>query len=97
LEAPDESSEVDPSGMTFDTEGFLYVATSLGIQICDQAGRVVAILNPPVGSDGLGNVFFAGPNLQWLYATDGETLYRRLMKHRGAETWNPVKPPQPRL
>jgi hypothetical protein len=97
LEAPDESSEVDPSGMTFDTEGFLYVATSLGVQICDQAGRVVAILNPPLGSDGLGNVFFAGPNLQWLYATDGDKLYRRLMKHRGAATWNPVKPPQPRL
>jgi len=36
-------------GMAFDTEGYLYVATNLGVQVCDQAGRVNAILNPPPG------------------------------------------------
>jgi hypothetical protein len=33
--------------MTVDAEGYLYVATSYGIQICDQAGRVNAIIAKP--------------------------------------------------
>lgn len=98
LETPDESSESDSGGMTFDTEGFLYVATAIGVQICDQPGRVMAIVNPPPGiSDGVNDVFFAGPNLQWLYVSASDKMYRRLVKHRGAGTWSPVKPPQPRL
>jgi len=53
-------------------------------------------INPP-GRDGVSDVFFGGPNMQWLYVTDGDKIYRRSMKHRGATTWAPVKPPQPRL
>ena len=93
LEAPDESSETEASGMAFDSEGFLYVATKLGIQVCDPAGRVNAIVNPPPG--GSNDVFFAGANLQWLYTTDGESWYRRLMKRHGVAS--PAKPPPPRL
>ena len=58
---------------------------------------VNAIVNPPPGSGGTGDAFFAGPGLQWLYTTDGDKMFRRLVKHRGAESWNPSKPPQPRL
>jgi len=50
LETPDESSKTEASGMAFDTEGYLYVATNLGVQVCDQAGRVNAILNPRRGA-----------------------------------------------
>jgi sugar lactone lactonase YvrE len=82
--------------MVFDTDGYLYVATNIGVQVCDQPGRVTAIINPP-GSQGLSNVFFAGPGFQWLYVTDGDKVYRRPVKHRGAGPWNAVKPPQPRL
>src|SRR5207244_2233074 len=96
LETADESSETDAGGMVFDTEGFLYVATKLGVQICDQPGRVMAIINPP-SRDGVSDVFFGGPNMLWLYATDGDKIYRRPMKHHGATAWAPVKPPQPRL
>jgi hypothetical protein len=42
-------------------------------------------------------VSFGGPDLQWLYVTDGDKVYRRLVKRRGAEAWNAVKPPQPQL
>ena len=63
LETPDDSSESEAGGMTFDTEGFLYVATRLGVQVCDQPGRVVAIINPP-RSAGVSDVFFGGPNMQ---------------------------------
>ena len=96
LETPDLSSETDAGGMTFDTEGFLYVATNLGVQVCDQPGRVMAIISPP-SSEGVSDVFFGGPNMQWLYVTDGDKVYRRPLKRRGATSWTPVKPPQPRL
>lgn len=96
LETTDESSETDSGGMVFDTEGFLYVATILGVQVCDPLGRVTAIINMP-GNEGASNVFFGGPEMQWLYATDGNKIYRRPVKRRGAGPWNVVKPPQPRL
>jgi gluconolactonase len=82
--------------MTFDTDGFLYVATNLGVQVCDQPGRVMAIINPP-GPGDVSDVFFGGRNMQWLYVTDGDRVYRRPVKRRGAVAWNPVKPSQPRL
>src|SRR5439155_11070890 len=55
-----------------------------------------AIINPP-RSAGVSDVFFGGPNMQWLYVTDEDNVYRRPVKRRGAVAWNPVKPPQPRL
>src|SRR5262245_1115748 len=42
LETTGESSEPDPGGMAFDSDGFLYVATTLGVQVCDPLGRVTA-------------------------------------------------------
>ena len=47
METPDESSESWASGMAVDSKGLLYLATSLGIQICDEQGRVVAIIHTP--------------------------------------------------
>jgi sugar lactone lactonase YvrE len=76
LEASDDTFETDPGGMAFDSDGLLYVATSLGVQVCDRQGRVVTILNPP-GKDGLTSVFFAGSKREWLYVTDFERIYRR--------------------
>ncbi|GAB4468347.1 MAG: SMP-30/gluconolactonase/LRE family protein [Armatimonadaceae bacterium] len=35
-------------GTAVDTNGWLYVSTDAGIQVCDQAGRVNAIIAPPV-------------------------------------------------
>ena len=46
LEAPDESA-TGAAGMVLDSEDFFYVATNLGIQVFDPAGRVMAILQPP--------------------------------------------------
>ena len=83
LEAPDESAETDAGGMTFDTAGFLYVATMQGVQVFDPAGRVVVILKTP-GKDAVNNVFFGGTDLQWLFVTDGDRIYRRLTARRGA-------------
>ena len=82
--------------MTVDTEGYLYVATRAGLQICDQAGRVVAILNKPQEAP-LTNVLLAGPQLQTLYVTAGDKVYKRQIRRKGVLPWAPVAPPRPRL
>lgn len=96
LETPDESSASGADGMTIDTEGHLYVATRVGVQICDQTGRVVGIINKPHGGP-LSNVVFGGPDLDTLYATAGDRVYKRKLRRKGVYSWQPVKPPVPRL
>lgn len=96
LETGDESSASGADGMTLDTEGHLYVATRIGIQVCDQAGRVVGIINKPQISP-LSNVVFGGPELQTLYVTAGDKVFRRQVRRKGVVPWAPVKPPTPRL
>jgi len=83
LETGGESSAPDPGGMAFDSEGLLYVATKLGIQVCDRLGQVIAIIDVP-GSDGAASVFFGGPGLQWLYVTEWDKIYRRPVNRPGA-------------
>src|SRR5204862_1367532 len=100
LEIPDEV-ESGPlrsgaDGMTVDADGFLYVATKLGIQIADPAGRTVGILRKPDKSDP-SNVVFGGPDLQTLYVTSGDKVFRRPIKKKGTFPWVPVLPPRPRL
>ena len=100
LEIPDEVESgllrSGADGMTVDSEGFLYVATKLGIQICDPAGKVVGILRKPDGRDP-SNVVFGGPDLQTLYVTSGEKVFRRWIRRKGTLPWVAVKPPKPRL
>jgi sugar lactone lactonase YvrE len=83
LETAARSSETDAGGMVFDSEGSLYVATKIGVQVFDERGRLMAILDSP-SSEGLSNVWFGGPGLQWLYVTDGDKVYRRPVKRHGA-------------
>lgn len=96
LETADEATGAGADGMTVDTEGYLYVATSIGVQICDQAGRVAAILNKPQAGP-LSNLVFAGPGLDVLYATAGDKVYKRQLRRKGVVAWTPVTPPRPRL
>ena len=66
----------DAGQILFDAKGYLYVATAVGIQICDQNGRVRAILSLPSGS--VESIAFAGNNL---FAIAGGKLYvRRLLR-----------------
>ncbi|HWC17659.1 MAG TPA: SMP-30/gluconolactonase/LRE family protein [Terriglobales bacterium] len=96
LETPDDSSQSLADGMTYDTEGFLYVATKLGVQVCDQPGRVNAIISNPQDAS-LSNVVFGGPDMQWLYVTNRDKVYRRHMLRKGSVSWNLIKPPMPQL
>ena len=82
--------------MTLDSEGHLYVATTLGVQICDQAGRVVGIINKPQPGP-ISNVVFGGADLRTLYVTAGDKVFRRQLRRKGVFPWTPVKLPAPRL
>ncbi|HEX3227832.1 MAG TPA: SMP-30/gluconolactonase/LRE family protein [Pyrinomonadaceae bacterium] len=94
-----ESDAADGSGadgMRVDRDGRLYVATRLGIQVCDQAGRVNAIIPTPNGR--VSNVTFGGETFDVLFATCGDKVYRRKLKVKGAQAWDaPNKPAAPRL
>ena len=96
LETLDESSAPGADGMTLDTEGYLYVATRLGLQVCDQPGRVVAIINGPSAA-AISDVALGGPNLRMLYVTSGGTVFRRRIQRQGVPTGTLVKPPVPQL
>jgi sugar lactone lactonase YvrE len=47
LHLPPEGTETSADGMTVDTNGRLYVATNVGVQVCDPLGRVQLILAKP--------------------------------------------------
>ena len=92
----DDSSASGADGMAFDTQGHLYVTTRLGLQICDQPGKVVGIIAKPQETS-LSNVVFGGPDLQTLYVTSRDKVYRRQVRRKGVVSWEAVKPPQPGL
>jgi gluconolactonase len=96
LETPDDPLDAAADGMTFDSEGYLYVATNGGIQVCDQAGRVTAIIGKPQPS-ALANVVFGGPLLDTLYVTAEDKVYRRVVRRRGVFPWRILTLPRPRL
>ena len=74
----------DAGQILFDAKGYLYVATSVGIQICDQNGRVRAILALPRGS--AESIAFAGNRL---FAISGGKLYVRKLHRSGTHNGLP--------
>lgn len=97
LHLKDNEVESGADGMTVDSLGRLYVATNAGIQICDQPGRVNAIIPKPQRAK-LTNVTFGGPNLEYLYVTCEDKVYRRKTQVTGIiSSAHPVKSPRPRL
>jgi len=96
IHAPDTADDTQADGLKTDRDGRLYVATRMGIQVCDQAGRVNAIIPTPNGK--VSNICFGGENFDILYATCGDKVYKRKVKVRGANAWDkPNKPTAPRL
>lgn len=86
LQILDENSEVGPDGLAVDTEGFLYVVTKLGVQVCDAAGRVAGIINFPQGVRA-GDVTFGGRDFDTLFVTAGRKVYRRKLRRQGTLPW----------
>ena len=96
LHVPDTADDSGADGMRVDRDGRLYVATRMGLQVCDQAGRVNFIIPTPNGK--ISNLTFGGENNDTLYATCGDKVFKRKVKVKGAHAWQvPNKPASPRL
>lgn len=89
----DVRSQAD--GMAVAKDGWLLVATAMGVQICDQPGRVHLIVPAPIGERHPSNVALSGNTL---YATCGGKVFKRTVRLEGAQPWAaPVKPEKPKL
>ncbi len=96
LHETDADDQSFADGMKVDVNGLLYVATRLGVQVCDQAGRVNLIIPTPNGR--ITNLVFDGEKFDTLYATCNDKVYRRRLHTTGANAWAPpLKPAVPRL
>jgi gluconolactonase len=86
----------DAKGLCVDTDGRLYVATALGIQVCDQAGRVNFIIPTPQQAC---DVCFGGKDLAELFIACGDKIFKRPTKVHGLVSGQmaPVKPAAPKL
>ena len=72
----DDSRPLDIQTITFDGKGNLWAVTNLGIQVCDQNGRVRAILRMPPDIGAVNEITISGGYL-WLL-TDTWNWRRRL-------------------
>lgn len=96
LHMPDTADYAGADGMCVDSAGRLYVATRMGVQICDQAGRVNCIIPTPNGR--CSNLCFGSAKFDVLVATCGDKVYQRKVKATGANAFAPpFKPTAPRL
>jgi gluconolactonase len=95
LHMPDSADTAGADGIRVDRDGRLYVTTLMGIQVCDQSGRVNCIIPTPNGK--VANLCFGGADFQTLFATCGERVYKRKVKVNGANAYQPpIKPKTPR-
>ncbi len=89
LHMPDIPNESGAEDMAVDTLGILYVATRMGVQVCDRNGRVRAILPLPTPCGPVRSVCWGGSMFDTLYATDGNKVYSRKLKVPGYAQWTP--------
>ena len=89
LHMTDVPNDGGAEDLAVDTHGNLYVATRMGVQVCDQNGRVRAILPLPTPCGPVRSLCFAGEHFDVLYVTDGQQVFTRCLKVRGFAAWSP--------
>jgi enterochelin esterase-like enzyme len=78
-------ADADGSGarsVAFDSEGHAYVATTIGVQICDRNGRVIGILPLPENAPAQA-LAFGGEGFHTLFVLSQGKLYARQLKATG--------------
>ena len=96
LHTPDTADDAGADGMCVDTDGRLYVSTRMGIQVCDQAGRVNCILPTPNGK--VSSLCIGGERFDTLFAACGDKVFKRKLNVHGQPGWaEPIKPAPPKL
>ena len=97
LHLPDAATRSGADGMAVDADGRVYIATSLGVQVFDQIGKCHAIIPAPY-PEALTNVEFGGADMDEMYITNGDRVFKRKTKVKGVVSWKPpIKPAPPRL
>lgn len=84
LHNTDNHNHTPYGNIAFDTKGNLYIASPIGIQVCDQNGRVRAILALPGAGRKVEAIAFIGNSL---YARCGGKLYVRKVNATGWNSW----------
>ncbi len=80
---PAEVLDSGGDGMSSDSDGRYYVATKLGVQVFDPTGRPCGLLGMPPGKSAISSCALAGPDLSYLYVTQGDAVYRRKVQAHG--------------
>jgi enterochelin esterase-like enzyme/sugar lactone lactonase YvrE len=98
LHKPDTRENAGTTGLAVDEAGRLYAATAMGVQFCDQAGRVNGIIPLPGGVAAAG-VALAVAGEPTLYAATADgTVWARKIKPLGKATFTgAIKPAGPKL
>lgn len=76
LHNDDNSRPLDIQSIALDGNGNLWAATSMGLQVCDQNGRVRAILRLPLGCGAINEISIGEGNV-WIHSANGD--WRRRM------------------
>ncbi len=94
----DDDGITNADGMTVDRDGRVYVCTSLGLQVFDQAGRVNCIFPKPQNK-WFANAVFGGKDFDELYLACSDKIYKRKTKVKGVVSGvqEPVRPAAPHL
>jgi gluconolactonase len=96
LQAPEAGWMSGVRGAAEDSNGLVYFATPMGIQVCEANGRMAEVLNSPeIG--GVSSFVFAGAKLDWIIVAQGGKVFRRPVKVAGVAAWTVVKLPKPPL
>ena len=96
LQVPDTADDSGADGIRCDRDGRVWVATRMGIQVCDQVGRLACIIPTPNGR--VSNLCFGGPEFDMLLATCGDRVFVRKVRAKGALPFQPpLVPPKPKL
>jgi enterochelin esterase family protein len=85
LAKPDTANS---DGMTTDVAGRYYVATAIGVQMFDATGRLSGVIAKPQEKN-MVSVGFAGADLQYMYVTCTDKIYRRKTQTKGVLFFKP--------
>jgi len=88
MQLPAGKIDSGADGMKIDAAGRAYVATHLGLQVFDPQGRLSGIIAKPQTA-WLSNVIIGGPNLDTLYVTSTNKVFKRKVRIKGLRYFDP--------
>jgi len=92
---PPTADDAATGQLAFDTQGWLYAATRMGVQVFDRNGRVTGILPAPGAEAVTGLTFDVTDPHTLLISTASGKLYKRKVKVTGwPQSGSPIKLPQ---